>query len=310
MQSIIITGGAGFIGTNLCLRLLKEKPKKIYLIDNLMRTQGLRNIIDNPKVEFIYGDACIFDFTQLGEISHFFHLASPKINRCVKYNLEGHQNITQSGFNAVQFCALNKVKLFFASTASVYNNIKKLPIKEDDNCYPHTIYGAGKYYTECLIQSFNKMYGLDFTINRFFNVYGKNMDSSGAYTEVIFNWLNSIKEGNNSINIQGNPDEKVLDLVYVTDVVDAIVLSTFNSNKKIFNVSTEEGVTLTELIETIESVTGVTLKKRISPDTRKDLEMKRVGDTSRLRKLGWKRKTTLQEGILSTWEWINSSELK
>jgi len=136
------------------------------------------------------------------------------------------------------------------------------------------------------------------------------MDSSGAYTEVIFNWLNSIKEGNNSINIQGNPDEKVLDLVYVTDVVDAIVLSTFNSNKKIFNVSTEEGVTLTELIETIESVTGVTLKKRISPDTRKDLEMKRVGDTSRLRKLGWKRKTTLQEGILSTWEWINSSELK
>jgi len=310
MQSIIITGGAGFIGTNLCLRLLKEKPKKIYLIDNLMRTQGLRNIIDNPKVEFIYGDACIFDFKQLGEISHFFHLASPKINRCVKYNLEGHQNITQSGFNAVQFCALNKVKLFFASTASVYNNIKKLPIKEDDNCYPHTIYGAGKYYTECLIQSFNKMYGLDFTINRFFNVYGKNMDSSGAYTEVIFNWLNSIKEGNNSINIQGNPDEKVLDLVYVTDVVDAIVLSTFNSNKKIFNVSTEEGVTLTELIETIESVTGVTLKKRISPDTRKDLEMKRVGDTSRLRKLGWKRKTTLQEGILSTWEWINSSELK
>ena len=309
MKSIIITGGAGFIGTNLCLRLLKEKPKKIYLIDNLMRTQGLRNIIDNPQVEFIYGDACIFDFTQLGEISHFFHLASPKINRCVKYNLEGHQNITQSGFNAVQFCALNKVKLFFASTASVYNNIKKLPIKEDDNCYPHTIYGAGKYYTECLIQSFNKMYGLDFTINRFFNVYGKNMDSSGAYTEVIFNWLSSIKEGNNSINIQGNPDEKVLDLVYVTDVVDAIVLSTFNSNKKIFNVSTEEGVTLTELIETIESVTGVTLKKRISPDTRKDLEMKRVGDTSRLRKLDWERKTTLQEGILSTWEWINSSVL-
>ena len=310
MKSIIITGGAGFIGTNLCLRLLKEKPKKIYLIDNLMRTQGLRNIIDNPQVEFIYGDACIFDFTQLGEISHFFHLASPKINRCVKYNLEGHQNITQSGFNAVQFCALNKVKLFFASTASVYNNIKKLPIKEDDNCYPHTIYGAGKYYTECLIQSFNKMYGLDFTINRFFNVYGKNMDSSGAYTEVIFNWLSSIKEGNNSINIQGNPDEKVLDLVYVTDVVDAIVLSTFNSNKKIFNVSTEEGVTLTELIETIESVTGVTLKKRISPDTRKDLEMKRVGDTSRLRKLDWERKTTLQEGILSTWEWINSSVLR
>lgn len=307
MKSIIITGGAGFIGTNLCLRLLKENPKKIYLIDNLMRTQGLRNIIDNPKVEFIYGDACIFDFTQLGEISHFFHLASPKINRCVKYNLEGHQNITQSGFNAVQFCALNKVKLFFASTASVYNNIKKLPIKEDDNCYPHTIYGAGKYYTECLIQSFDKMYDLDFTINRFFNVYGKYMDSSGAYTEVIFNWLNSIKLGNNSITIQGNPEEKILDLVYVSDVVEAIVCSTLNSNKKVFNVSTENGVSLSKLIDLIEAVTKTKLEKIRVPDVRKDLELKRVGDTSELHKLGWDRKIDIESGLLKTWNWISSN---
>ena len=63
MKNVVITGGAGFIGSNLCLRLLKEKPKKIFLIDNLMRTQSLRNVIDDHRVEFIYGDASIFDFS-------------------------------------------------------------------------------------------------------------------------------------------------------------------------------------------------------------------------------------------------------
>ena len=310
MKNVVITGGAGFIGSNLCLRLLKEKPKKIFLIDNLMRTQSLRNVIDDPRVEFIYGDASFFDFSELGEVSHLFHLASPKINRCVKFRLEGHQNITQSAFNTVNYCSTFGTKLFLASTASVYNNIKRLPIQEEDHCYPHTIYGAGKYYNECLIQSFDRMQGMDFTINRFFNVYGENMDSSGAYTEVIFNWLNSIRTGNKTITIQGNPDEKILDLVYVSDVVDAIVLSTFKSNKQIFNVSTETGVTLTNLVEAIEKVTDVSLKKKIVPDDRKDLELKRIGDTSKLRSLGWRQQVFLEEGLKKTWDWINSPNFK
>ena len=151
------------------------------------------------------------------------------------------------------------------------------------------------------------MYDLDFTINRFFNVYGKYMDSSGAYTEVIFNWLNSIKLGNNSITIQGNPEEKILDLVYVSDVVEAIVCSTLNSNKKVFNVSTENGVSLSKLIDLIEAVTKTKLEKIRVPDVRKDLELKRVGDTSELHKLGWDRKIDIESGLLKTWNWISSN---
>jgi len=149
------------------------------------------------------------------------------------------------------------------------------------------------------------MYGLDYTINRFFSVYGVRMDNDGVYTEVIFNWLNSIKNGNNTITVQGNPDEKVLDLVYVSDVVNAIILTTFNSNKDIFNVSTMEGVTLTELIECIETVTNTELKLNIIPETRSDVELKRVGDVSRLKDIGWERKETLEDGIRKVWDWIN-----
>ena len=307
MHNAVITGGAGFIGSNLSMRLVEEGFQKVFLIDNLMRTNSLRNIFQHHQIEFIYGDACIYNFEVLPDLTHFFHLSSPKINRCSKYNMEGHRILCDSGFNAVNFCTKNNIKLFFASTASVYNNIRKFPIQEDHHCEPHTIYGAGKYYTECLIQSFNKMYGLNFTINRFFNVYGEYMDSSGAYTEVIFNWLKSIKSGDNNITIHGNPLEKILDLVYVGDVIDAIIVSTLNSNKETFNVSTTKGVTLTELITTIEKITHSKLTKTIVPDTRNDLELKRVGDTAKLESLGWRCNTDLEHGLLKTWNWINKT---
>ena len=103
------------------------------------------------------------------------------------------------------------------------------------------------------------MYGLDYTINRFFSVYGPRMDCEGAYTEVIFNWLSQIHKGNNEITVYGNPDEKILDLVYVEDVVNAIILTTFNSNKDVFNVSTQFGISLTRLIEVTNSTTSINL---------------------------------------------------
>jgi nucleoside-diphosphate-sugar epimerase len=131
------------------------------------------------------------------------------------------------------------------------------------------------------------------------------MDNDGVYTEVIFNWLNSIKKGNNTLTVQGNPDEKVLDLVYVSDVVNAIILTTFNSNKDVFNVSTMGGVTLTELIECIKKVTNTELKLNIIPETRSDVELKRVGDVSRLIDMGWERKVSLEDGIRKVWNWIN-----
>ena len=304
---IIITGGAGFIASHLADRLL-EKSEKIYLIDNLMRTNSLRNIkhlIDNDKIEFIEADVSEFDFSSLDDITHLFHLAAPRINRCAKNNNEGHKSIADGGFNVVDYCSKNNVKLFFSSTASVYQKPKVFPIEEDIACYPHTIYGAGKLYTENLIKSYDNMYGLDYTINRFFSVYGVRMDNEGAYTEVIFNWLNSIKEGNNELTVFGNPDEKVLDLVYVDDVVDAIISTTFNSNKEIFNVSTETGITLTDLISCISRVTKAFVQINIVPETRTDIETKRVGSVSKLKKLGWNMDVDMEAGIRKTWEWIN-----
>ena len=178
-------------------------------------------------------------------------------------------------------------------------------MEETDNCNPYTIYGAGKFYTENIIRSYKILYGLDYAINRFFSVYGVRMDNEGVYTEVVFNWLNQIKNGNTHIKVHGNPDEKVIDLVYVSDVVNAICLTTFNTNHSTFNVSSESGTTLSELLKIISKVTGKELDISSIPDPRKDVESKRVGSINRLKAIGWQPTVGVEEGITKTWEWLN-----
>jgi len=310
-NNAIITGGAGFIASHLAERITPFF-NKIYLIDNLVRTENLRNIehlLSSDKFEFIEADISTFDFNKLEDVDVMYHLAATRINRCAKYPYEGHRFIADAGFNVVHYCATNNVKMFFASTASVYNNPKRFPIMETDPCEPHTIYGAGKYYTENLMRTFAKSHNLQYSICRFFSVYGVRMDCEGAYTEIIYNWLSSIRDGNRKVRVFGNPDEKILDLVYVDDVVDAIMLvggQSFPMTNEAYNVSTETGVSISELIHTIEKVLGVELEVECVPENRTDIEKKRVGSVDKLRTTGWKASHTLENGLLKTWEWITT----
>lgn len=311
-MNCIITGGAGFVGSNLAECFLKHGTfDKVYIVDNLVRTNGLRNIAHlikaYPNLEFIHGDAAWFDFTTLKDVTHMFHLAATRINRCVKYPREGHAYIADSGFNVVKYCAENKVHLYFASSASVYAKPKRFPIVESDPCIPPTLYGSSKLYTEHIMQNFARTTDLGYTIHRYFSVYGPRMDSEGVYTEVIFNWLSDILKGKTDLTVFGNPDEKVIDLVYVDDVVNAIVTSCDWGNET-YNVSTESGTTLTELIRIIQRVTGKTLNIHQKPETRTDIENKRVGSTERLRTIGWKPMVSLEEGVRKTYEWIATLE--
>lgn len=328
-KNYLITGGAGFIGSHLLEKLLLDdnENSNFIIIDNLIRTNGLRNIEhilnsnDNlyrkDRIVFINADVSIVDFDKITyycgykQDTNLYHLAATRINRCSKFNKEGHQFISDGGFNIIDSFVKNTYlegnkKIFFSSSASVYDTPKILPIGEDHLCYPKTIYGAGKFYTECLLKSYKTMYpdNFEYIINRFFSVYGERMDNEGSYTEVIFNWLNSIKRGKKDIIIYGNPYDKILDLVYVDDVVDAIIDTTDIGNNQIYNVSTGDGVTLIKLVEIIEDVTGVKLNRIIKEDKRTDIEIARVGNIQKLKNIGWKQNIKLEKGIEKTWEWI------
>lgn len=324
VRNAIVTGGAGFIGSHL-LDALVTHFEKIYVIDNLVRTNNLRNIkhlmgngainklLGNGIIEFINAEVSTFDFVSYFKpehnITHCFHLASTRINRISQpeYNKEGHIFVADGGFNVVDYCAKNNIKLWFASTASVYNRPKRFPIEEDDPCTPRTIYGAGKYYTENLIRSYDQMYNFDYAITRFFSVYGERMDNEGVYTEVIFNWFNNIAQGINDVIIYGDPKEKIIDMVHVEDVVQAILLTTFIANKGTFNVSTQTGISLHELVKVFEKITKTKLNVITKPDPRTDVENKRVGSIVRLKEIGWEQTVSLEEGLRRTWKWIQNS---
>lgn len=314
-SSLVITGAAGFISSHLIERLINDKKymfNKIYLIDNLVRTNSLRNIkhllkLDH-RLEFIHADISTCNFEEFIDpftVSSVFHLAATRINRCNNYNLEGHQYIATGGARLIDWISkYNDIKIFFASSASVYQKPIKLPIKETAKCDPTAIYGSGKLYTENLLKSYNKLHSLEYVVNRFFSVYGIRMDNTGVYTEVIFNWLNQIKKGDKDIFINGNPDEKILDLIYVDDVVDAILLTMEKSRNSIFNVSTQRGITLTKLIDIIEEIVDTKLNRVLIKEDRTDIEKVRIGDITKLKYLGWEQKTSLREGLIKTWEWI------
>ena len=307
MNNAIITGGAGFVASHLA-EAIADKYDKIYLIDNLVRTNGTRNInhLLGDKFIFIEAEVSEFDFTQLKNIEVIYHLAATRINRCAKDPNEGHKFLADAGLNVVKYCAENNVKLFFSSTASVYNNPKRFPIEEIDPCEPHTLYGAAKYYTENLMRTFAKSHDLQYSICRFFSVYGVRMDCDGAYTEIIFNWLNNIKKGNRKLTVYGNPDEKILDLVYVEDVVNAILTVTKEWKNDVYNVSTETGISITELISVIKNELGDDIQTIILPENRTDIESKRIGSVNKLKSLGWSPKYSIEEGIKKTNEWIKT----
>jgi UDP-glucose 4-epimerase len=307
MNNCVITGGAGFVASHLA-EAIHDKYDIIYLIDNLVRTNSLRNIshLTSPKYVFIEAEVSEFDFSTLEDVKVMYHLAATRINRCAKDPKEGHKFLADAGLNVVQHCAENNIKLFFSSTASVYNNPKRFPIEETDPCEPHTIYGAAKYYTENLMRTFAKSHNLQYSICRFFSVYGVRMDCEGAYTEIIYNWLNNIHNGKHEITVYGNPYEKILDLVYVEDVVSAILKATENWNNDVYNVSTESGVSIAKLIQTIENKLGVSLKINMLSENRTDIENKRVGSVKKLRDLGWEPKYSLEDGLLKTYNWIKT----
>ena len=278
-SNAIITGGGGFIASHLAEKI-QDKYDTIYLIDNFVRTgeDKQRNIkhLDSGKFVIVEEEVSKVNFYDFNNIEAVYHLAATRINRCAKNPKEGHTMLADAGFNVVDYCANMKVKLFFSSTASVYNNPKRFPIEESDPCEPHTIYGSAKYYTENLIRTYAKSHNLKYAICRFFSVYGVRMDCEGAYTEIIFNWLNQIKDGCNEVTVYGDPNIKILDLVYVDDVVDAILKVTENWNNDVYNVSTETGVSITNLIKTIEKTLGIKLKIHTLPENRTDIENKRI----------------------------------
>ena len=222
----VITGGAGFIGSNLVERLVKE-GSKVHVIDNFSFGK-LENC--NKKAHYCNIDLSQkSNFNQVKEVcknaDSVFHLACiARVQPSIKNPVEYEMNNTISTVNILKASVESNVRRFiYSSSSSVYGNQTNLPLKEDFKTNPLSPYGAQKLYGEILCKTFSKVYGLETVSLRYFNVYGEKQNIDGAYALVIGIFLNQ-RFNEKSLTVRGDGSQR-RDFTYVGDVVRANILA-------------------------------------------------------------------------------------
>jgi len=314
---ILITGGAGFVGSFIAEQLLNEDVKEIIILDNLIRgsKDNLKGILPSKKVKFLIGD--IRDEDLLNELfkdmDYCFHMAALRITHCASSPREAQGVMFDGTFNVLEACVKHKIKkIILASSASVYGQADIFPIKEEHHPYNNvTLYGAAKLANELMVRSFYHMYGLEYTALRYFNIYGPRMDTHGKYTEVIIRWYDSIKDGKKPL-IYGD-GKQTMDFVFVEDVARANILALkADVIDEVLNIASGTETSLEQLCCLLIEVMGSNLKPEYvaMPDERKKVEVKRRwADISKARKMiGFEAKFTLREGLERLVLWLDRKE--
>jgi len=291
MGSVLVTGGAGFIGSHLVERLV-EKGCSVIVVDNLLRGEldNLSNVLD--KIKFVKGS--IRNYALMEELvknSNFvFHLASlsrvlPSIENprlCFKINVEGTEIIAR-------LCSKYRKKLIFSSSREVYGSPKYLPVDEAHPLNPENPYGASKVSGEKMIEAYAKSYELSYVTLRLTNVYG-----SRDFDRVIPIFIeNALKEQN--LVVYGA--NKILDFVYIEDVINAFTAAMDSIDNQTLNIGSGVGLSIMELANLIKKVTGKEVGIVIK-ESRKGEVDKFVADIKRAKDiLNWEPKINLEEGL-------------
>ena len=312
--SILVTGGAGFIGSYVIELLLLHQPKKIIILDNLIRgsEENMKNFRQDPRVEFVLGDIRDKNVLEslVSKVDYVFHMAALRINACAANPAEGFEVMLQSTFNLAELCVKYKIKkVIYSSSASVYGLAQHFPTPETDNPYHNqTFYGAAKMWGEQLFRSYKFMYGLDYVALRYFNVYGPRMDTDGKYTEVMIKWLDCIRD-NKKPAIFGDGTD-TMDFVHVKDIANANVLALISDvTDEAFNVGFQRETSLKQLLQTLLQVNSSNLEAEHKGANAINPVSKRLADISKAEKLlGYKPSITLEAGLAELSKWYFSKQ--
>ena len=301
MNKILVTGGAGFIGSNL-IPLLLEKGYTVSVLDNLYsgKMENLTNVSEHPWFRFVGGD--IRDKATLHNaiagIDAIVHLAALiDVTASVEDPALTHEVNVTGTLNVLQEATKSNVKkIVFASSTAVYGDTKILPVKEDAPLHPISPYAASKAASEAYFHAFNKCYSIDTVALRFFNVYGpKNQNS--PYSGVITKFLQKALK-NETLNVEGD-GEQTRDFIHVTDIVKALTLAleAENVGGHAFNVCTGKPTSVNNLADTIAAATKQKLQVTHGPARVGDIRHSYGDPTKATNQLGFKAKVTLAEGL-------------
>ncbi len=313
---VLITGGAGLIGSHIADQLVKNEVSEIIILDNFDR--GTRDnlvwALANGPVNIVEGD--IRDRELLAKVMQgidlVFHQAAIRITQCAQEPRLALEVLVDGTFNVFEEAVKAKVKkVVAASSASVYGAAVEFPTTEDHHPYGNrTIYGAAKTFNEGLLRSFNDMYGLNYVGLRYFNVYGPRMDIYGVYTEVLIRWMERIASGQPPL-IFGDGNQ-TMDFVYAEDIARANILAAESEvTDAIFNVASGTETSLNELANTLLEIMGSDLRPEYGPERKVNTVPRRLAYTENAEKeIGFRAQVSLQEGMRRLVDWWREREVE
>lgn len=294
-MKVVIFGASGFVGRNLVGALGKTD---IEIIASDMEVLGLKNI------NFVKAD--LLDFDSVSNVvkgsDSIIHLAAsslpsslkdPRLN--ARINIEGTLNI----MDAARKYDVNNI--IFSSASSLVGEVKYSPVDEKHPCAPKTPYGVTKYACEHYLKVYQELYGLNYLIFRFFNIYGPwQYPKSGALVPMIFDKLKT--EG--SFNLFGDGSQ-TRDFVFVDDVAEFYMKALKkNIKNEIVNLGTGKATSIKEMVETVGEIMGIKPKINYLPPRLGEID-NFIADTTKLKRLfGSVPKTKLDDGLKKTYEWF------
>lgn len=286
----LITGGAGFIGSNIADRLI-ALGHEVIILDNLS-TGNLSNI--NPKSTFYECDLSLDKQDVINSyfegVDIVFHCAAlPNVQYSVEYPKESNDANINSTIKTLIACVEHKIqKVIYSSSCSVYGNPANIPTGENCDIAPLSPYALQKYIGEEYCKLYLRMYGLNYVILRYFNVYGERMNDKGAYVSVLIHFLRSYKN-NKPLNITNDGKQK-RDFVYVGDVTDANIVAMSTITNNTINIGYGKNFSVNSLAKVFDRPV-VYGEKRIEP-------FEALADISKVISISdWRPKTNVIEWI-------------
>lgn len=312
-ERVLITGGAGLVGSHIADLLVRENVSEIIILDNFVRgrRENLAWAMANGNIHIVEGD--IRDVKLLQEVMAgvdlLFHQAAIRITQCAEEPRLAMEVLADGTFNVLEAAvAANVKKVVAASSASVYGLAEEFPTTEKHHPYNNgTLYGAAKVFNEGLLRSFHNMYGLDYVALRYFNVYGPRMDIYGAYTEVLIRWMERIAAGQRPL-ILGDGNQ-TMDFVYIEDIARANLLAAKASvSDEVFNVASGVETSLNDLAASLLRVMGSNLKPEYGPARKVNAVPRRLAETRNAKqKIGFEATIGLEEGLRRLVSWWQAS---
>ena len=306
---VLVTGGAGFVGSTIVDLLVERGAREIVVLDNFERGRptNLRRAVDHGHVTVIDGD--IRNASLLAEatagVDVTFHEAAIRITQCADEPRLALEVLVDGTFNVVEAAQKAGVKkIVAASSASVYGLAGAFPTREDHHPYANrTLYGAAKLFTEGLLRSYHDTHGLDYVALRYFNVYGPRMDIHGAYTEVLVRWIERISSGRPPL-ILGD-GRQTMDFIHVSDVARANILAAESDvADEVINIASGVETSLDDLARSLLTVMDADLEPEYGLARTVNAVARRLGDTTKARRLlGFAPEVGLEEGLARLVAW-------